>query len=465
LLPARVQNMHKIMKKISIIGAGLAGSLLANLLAPKGFEIELIEARPDMRKGQVAAGRSINLALSARGIAALKKANLLEQVLAEAVPMRGRMMHGQAGELNYMPYSNRPEEYINSISRGNLNRILLTAAEKHPNVRAYFSQHCLSADFETHTFETQNADKQLTTHHTDLIIGTDGANSAVRAAFEKANPDFTQHTTWENYGYKELNMPAAKNGGFRMDKNSLHIWARGAFMLIALPNFDGSFTCTLFLPLAGGEGYQTNPSFESLKQAPQNVGLFFKEYFADILPHIPDFAEQFEQNPIGKLGTLRCSRFNHSDISVLLGDAAHAVVPFYGQGMNASFEDCIALVDCMDANPTDWAAAFEAYNQLRKPNSDAIATLALENFVEMRDKVADEVFIRKRKLELGIEKTFPDYLSKYSMVTFHPEIPYTTAHSKGWAQDEFLMQLCTNPAQVPSTEQAYEAMQKYFSGI
>lgn len=422
-------------KKILLVGAGLAGSLMAIYLAKRGYEVHAFESRPDMRRVKIGAGRSINLALSHRGIRALQAVGVLDGVLKESVAMRGRMMHALDGALAFMPYSYHDEEYINSISRGDLNKILLSAAEQLSNVHLYFEEECIGADFDNNTLTTRHTSGKITTWSGDVMLGTDGANSAIRHALQTANPDFVGATQWEQHGYKELTILPTEAGGFKMERNALHIWARGTFMLIALPNYDGTFTCTLFLPLEG------DVSFAQL-QTPDAITAFFQTYFADTLPLFDNLTEQFLQNPIGKLGTLRCAPWHWAGKAALMGDAAHAVVPFYGQGMNASFEDCIALNACLDTFGDDWAQALPAYYEQRKKNSDAIAALALENFIEMRDKAADKVFMRKRKLELAIEQQFKDYHSKYSLVTFHPEIPYQRAQALGNAQDALLMELC-----------------------
>jgi kynurenine 3-monooxygenase len=425
-------------KNILIIGAGLSGSLLSIFLAQQGYNIQVVESRPDMRLNQHKGGRSINLALSHRGIRALSALGLADDILRHAVPMRGRMMHSVAGDLAHFAYSQREDEYINSISRAGLNELLLTKAEAQPNVSIHFGEHCTSVDVVNGKAWTRSAarpDEDLQLWQADVILGTDGANSALREAFAQTMPEFESRTEWESHGYKELTILPDENGAFRMEKNALHIWARQTYMMIALPNYDGTFTCTLFLPMEGEN------SFADLDTA-DKINAFFATQFADTLPMIPDLVEQWQRNPVGRLGTLRCNPYIYKDKAALLGDAAHAVVPFYGQGMNASFEDCLAIDTLLRQFGGDWAQTLAAYQAERKPNSDAIGTLAQENFIEMRDHAANPTFQQKRKLELAIEQAYPDYHSKYALVTFHPEVPYTEAHRLGNAQDALLMDLC-----------------------
>jgi kynurenine 3-monooxygenase len=419
-------------QKVIIVGAGLSGSLLAIYLAKRGIEADVYEARGDMRKEEMSAGRSINLALSNRGIAALKEVGLDEYMLAEAVPMLGRMVHAVDGGTKLLPYSGRQGEYINSVSRAGLNIALINEAEKYDGVRFFFNEKCV--DFAPASgeakFETGKTAKR------DTLIATDGAGSAVRNAMLHGGvPRFNFSQIWLEHGYKELHIPPATDGNFLMEKNALHIWARRSFMMIALPNFDGSFTCTLFLAHTGEN------SFELLKDE-KSLTDFFRTNFADAIPLMPTLAEDFFANPVGNLGTIKCFPWNVEGCALLLGDSAHAVVPFYGQGMNASFEDCRILNALIGQHGADWKTVFDEFAISRKPNTDAISGMAEENFYEMRDAVANPVFVRKRELETKLEQTFPDYFSKYSMVTFREDLPYSVAKSKGNAQDNLLMKLC-----------------------
>lgn len=419
-------------EKVIIIGAGLSGSLMAIYLAKRGIECDIYEARGDMRKAESFAGRSINLALSNRGIAALKEVGMDEYMLSQAVPMFGRMIHDVEGNQKLLPYSGRKGEYINSVSRAGLNIALMNEAEKYEGVKFYFEEKCIEFDSKTGAAELDSKKNILA----DTLIATDGAGSVVRNSMMNggvARFDYSQ--TWLEHGYKELHIPPDANGEFLMEKNALHIWARGAFMMIALPNFDGSFTCTLFLAHKGENSFENLTDEQSLLE-------FFEKNFADAIPLMPTLVEDFFTNPTGNLGTIKCFPWNVSGKSLLIGDAAHAVVPFYGQGMNASFEDCRILNELLDKHGTHWDNVFDEFSKIRKPNADAIAQMAEENFYEMRDAVADETFQKKRALETKLEQTFPDYFSKYSMVTFREDLPYKIAKDKGNAQDEFLMKIC-----------------------
>jgi kynurenine 3-monooxygenase len=346
-------------QKVIIIGAGLSGSLLAIYLAKRGIEADVYEARGDMRKEETAAGRSINLALSNRGIAALKEVGLDEYMLSEAVPMRGRMIHAVNGQRKLLPYSGRQGEYINSVSRGGLNIALINEAEKYKEVKFYFNQKCV--DFDANSgevlFEKGNAIKSET------VVATDGTGSVIRnEMLHGAVSRFNFSQTWLEHGYKELHIPPNENGAFQMEKNALHIWARGAFMMIALPNFDASFTCTLFLAHTGENSFEQLTDENSLLE-------FFQINFADAIPLMPTLTEDFFANPTGNLGTIKCFPWNVSGKSLLIGDAAHAVVPFYGQGMNASFEDCRILNELIETHGANWKSVFDEFTTARKENA------------------------------------------------------------------------------------------------
>lgn len=418
-------------EKVIIIGAGLSGSMLAIYLAKRGVGVDVYEARGDMRHETVAAGRSINLALSNRGIRALREVGLDEYMLAEAVPMYGRMVHSIDGSTKLLPYSGRTGEFINSISRSGLNIALINEAEKYPNVRFHFNERCVG-------FDCRSGEARLESGlhvNADTIFGTDGAGSVMRNAMMRDVPRFDYSVHWLEHGYKELHIPPTDGGGFRIEKNALHIWARHSFMMIALPNFDGSFTVTMFLAHEGADSFDEIDSSNGLMA-------FFEKYFPDSIEHLPTLAEDYRANPIGNLATVKCSPWNVGGKSLLIGDAAHAVVPFYGQGMNASFEDCRILDEIIGEHGTDWETVFDEFVASRKRDADAIGDMAEENFYEMRDAVADPVFQRKRELETRLEHEFPDYFSKYSMVTFRDDLPYSVAQKKGNAQDKFLMALC-----------------------
>ena len=419
-------------QKVIIIGAGLAGSLLSLFLAKRGIETDVYESRGDMRLEEISAGRSINLALSDRGIAALKQVGMDEYMLEEAVPMLGRMIHATNGETKLLPYSGREGEYINSVSRGGLNIALINEADNYDESKFFFNEKCV--DFDCTTGEAiLESGKRI---KGDTVIATDGAGSAVRQAMMNGGISrFNYEQKFLEHGYKELHIPPAENGNFLMEKNALHIWARGEFLMIALPNFDGSFTCTLFLAFEGENSFANLTDEKSLMQ-------FFETNFPDAIPLMPTLVEDFFTNPTGNLGTIKCLPWNVGGKALLLGDSAHAMVPFYGQGMNCAFEDCRVLDSIIEEHGTNWEKVFEEYTIQRKPNADAICDLAEENFYEMRDAVADPVFQKKRELETRLEQTFPDYFSKYSMVTFREDLPYRVAKEKGNAQDELLMEIC-----------------------
>lgn len=422
--------------KIVIVGAGLCGSMLALRLAQRGYQVEVYEGRPDLRVTDISAGRSINLALSNRGFQALRMCGVEEKVREICIPMRGRLMHDTEGNTFESYYSGKEGDVINSISRGDLNGILLTEAEKYENVSITFNTKCLGVDIElsTATFENYTSKKQFQVK-ADVIFGTDGAGSSLRKSYEQQFPEFEVSQEFLTHGYKELEIPS-ENGQHQISKDHLHIWPRGNYMLIALPNMDGSFTVTLFLSYSEGRYH-----FDNL-QSEESIKAFFEEQFPDALALIPNILEEFENNPTGKLGTVKCYPWNYKNC-LLLGDAAHAIVPFYGQGMNASFEDVFVLDQVMN-NHTDasWETIFSEFLKIRKPNADAIADLAIDNYYEMRDHVANADFIEKRKIEMALEKQFPnEYASKYSLVTFNEQIGYHEAMTKGRRQDEVLLKM------------------------
>lgn len=424
--------------KVTIVGAGLAGSLLSVYLAKKGFEVNVFERRPDMRRSDTGGGKSINLALSTRGIHALKEVGLYDEIKKIAIPMYGRMIHSPEEELSFQRYGKDDSEYINAVSRAELNISLMNLAEKNSNVKIFFSERCTGIDLKNSVTYFHNDITGIDSKaESSIVIATDGATSAVRLEVQKI-PRFNFSQEYENYGYKELVIPAGKDGSFLMEKNALHIWPRGSFMLIALPNLDGSYTCTLFLAYDRALGGDS--SFENLADR-KKVNEFFVRHFPDFVKLKPDLEEEFFRNPVGTLMTVKCFPWTFESKVCLLGDACHAIVPFFGQGMNAAFEDCIYLNQCIEKYGTDWGKVFGEYQLLRKENSDAIADLARENFVEMRDLVADERFLLKKKIEAVLFKKYPDtFIPKYSMVTFH-RIPYSTALKRGKIQERILSEL------------------------
>lgn len=426
-------------KKVIIVGAGLCGTLLAIRLAERGMNVVLTEKRPDIRKLEFVGGRSINLALSSRGLKALRLVGLEEKILGQCIPMTGRRIHplGRSGFSS--PYSGRGGYSINSVSRGGLNIALLQKAATFKNIDMHFNTSCSAVDFEkpTASFVDEITNKEFKLE-ADYIFGTDGSNSVVRKCmFENSHQLlFSYSQSYLSHAYKELTIPPGDYGSFRIEKNALHIWPRGGFMLIALPNLDGSFTVTLFLAHKGKN------SFEQLKTA-NDLQKFFKKNFPDALSHMPTLEHDFFTNPTGLLTTYKCSPWNAGGKVLLMGDAAHAIVPFYGQGMNASFEDVTVFDELLEFYKDDIDATLAVYDSVRKKDTDAIADLAIDNFYEMRDHVADPVFQLKRQVEMKLERAYKNYLSKYSMVTFSENMPYEYAMNKGRAQDKKLMEICS----------------------
>ena len=424
-------------EKILIVGAGLCGSLLALRMAQRGYQVEVYESRSDLRNSVISAGRSINLSLSDRGLKALRMAGLEKKARSLCIPMKGRLMHDAASNTFESNYSGRQGECINSVSRGNLNGLLLTEAEKYPNVNIHFNTKCLEIDIESKIARFQSFDsKEQFTVQADVIFGTDGAGSSLRKSYEKQFPAFKVSQEFLTHGYKELEIPADKNGGHLISKEHLHIWPRGDYMLIALPNMDGSFTVTLFLSYSEG-----SYNFDNLITK-EKIIEFFEKDFPDTLALIPDVLKEFENNPTGKLGTVKCYPWAYKGNTLLLGDSSHAIVPFYGQGMNASFEDVFVFDSVLNQFEGDWATVFLEFQKQRKIDADAIADLAIDNYYEMRDHVANPLFKEKRIVEMGLEKFFPtEYFSKYSLVTFNEHIGYHEAMTKGRAQDKVLLKM------------------------
>ncbi|MFQ3296428.1 MAG: kynurenine 3-monooxygenase [Polaribacter sp.] len=432
-----------IKDKTIIVGAGLCGSLLALRLAQRGYKVDVYESRPDLRKTDISAGRSINLALSDRGLKALRLCGMEEKAREICIPMFGRLMHDTAGNTYSSNYSGRENEYINSISRGELNAILLDAAEAHENVTLHFNKKCKHIDIEKTVahFEDYFTKEEFKVTAA-VIFGADGAGSSLRKSYISERKFlFSYSQDYLNHGYKELEIPADKTGGHQISKAHLHIWPRGDFMLIALPNMDGSFTVTLFLSYDEGEF-----NFDNLTSE-EKITEFFEKEFPDALALIPNIKEEFINNPTGPLGTVKCSPWSYQNKTLLIGDSSHAIVPFYGQGMNASFEDVFVLDEVLNLDLGDWEAVFKAYQKTRKKDTDAIADLAIDNFHEMKNHVANPLFKEKRKIEMDLEKTFPtEYASKYSLVTFNEHIGYNEAMNRGRAQDKALLNMIADDA-------------------
>jgi kynurenine 3-monooxygenase len=403
-----------------IIGGGLGGALAACYFGRAGHEVHLYEMRDDPRTQALAAGRSINLAISHRGIEALRRVGLADRVLDMAVPMPGRMIHPVQGPLHFQPYARDPSMAINSVSRNGLNELLLRATGEHPNVTLHFNHKCIDVDVHDAVVELVDTktDKPVRAVG-DVIVSADGAFSAVRRAMHKLDRfDYSQN--YLAHGYKELSIPAGPDGAFRIERNALHIWPRRALMMIALPNADGSFTCTIFWPFEGPNGFDAIRTKDDLLR-------YFNEQFPDAVPLMPALADDYFDNPTGALVTIRCGPWYLEDRVVLLGDACHAVVPFYGQGANAAFEDVLVLDECMQRHRPDRRAAFADYYTLRKKSVDTLAELAIHNFIEMRDHTGSRLFLFKKKAANSLSRLFPKwYLPLYTMVTF-TRMPYDQA--------------------------------------
>jgi len=421
-------------KQIAIVGAGLVGSMISIYLAKRGHQVSVFERRSDMRRHSIDGGRSINLALSNRGIKSLEELGLADQLKESAVPMHGRMMHDVEGNLTFQPYG-KQGQFINSVSRSGLNKVLIAAAEE-SGAKFFFEHRCLSVDLAKTQLSFQ-ANPNIVEKTFDVIIGADGAFSAVRGAMQVTDRyDYSQ--SYIEHGYKEFTIPAGQGGTFQLEKNALHIWPRESFMLIALPNPDASFTCTLFFPFEG------NPSFRSLND-PAEFYSFFEKTFPDAVPLMPGLLEDLRDNPTSSLITIRCFPWTIHN-TLLIGDAAHGIVPFYGQGMNAGFEDCRILNQLLDTHKDDWNIVLPAFQRTRKPDADAIAQLALENFIEMRDLVADAEFLLRKKIEAKLHDLFPKkWIPLYSMVTFHDEIRYSEALRIGQKQKRIMDSVMKTP--------------------
>lgn len=416
-------------------GAGLAGSLMSAYLAQRGIPVEVYERRPDMRRTEIAAGRSINLALSVRGLTALQEVGIEEEIKKICIPMRGRMMHARDGALTFQSYSKDGKTAINSVSRGELNMRLMDIADAHGNVNLHFEQRCLNVDARSGLIqmrdESSGNEYEL---QGQTVIGADGAFSGVRNGLVKT-PRFNYSQSFLTHGYKELSIPPAEGGGWRMEKNALHIWPRGEYMLIALPNLDGSFTVTLFFP------YEGEDSFASL-QSEEDILEFFNREFGDAVPLMPELLKDYQENPVGDLVTVRCDPWSYKDKVALVGDAAHAIVPFFGQGMNAAFEDCTELNACIgEFGSEGWESVFQHYQQRRIKNAEAIADMAIENYIEMRNKVGDERWLFRKEIEHLLEQKYPQkYISRYEMVSF-TRTPYADAYRKGEINEKILHRL------------------------
>jgi len=420
--------------KFTVVGAGLGGALMAIQLARAGHTVVVYEKRPDPRGGPANEGRSINLAISTRGVHALSQVGLADEVLATAVQMRGRMMHALDGRLTFQRYGVERDHVLNSVSRTGLNVLLLNAAEKHGNVRLVFGKRCTGVDLATATAafaDVETGEPEWV--EGDVVVGADGAFSAVRQQLQRLDRfDFDQ--AYLGHGYKELTIPAGRDGAFVLAQDALHIWPRGEFMMIALPNQDGSFTGTIFWPFEGPN------SFAELRTE-ADVLACFRATFPDAVPLMPTLARDYVATEAASLVTIRCRPWSYRDAVVLLGDACHAVVPFYGQGANASFEDCVVLSECLAEHAPDRTRAFTAYHERRKPHTDALADLSLANFVEMRARTASPAFLVGRRIEAAVHRLAPRrFVPLYTLVTF-TRMPYALAVERARAQSRALMRL------------------------
>lgn len=434
-------------KDVTIVGAGLVGSLLSIYLAKKGYKINVYERRPDMRKVTISAGKSINLALSDRGWRGLEGVGIADEIKKIAIPMYGRYIHNKDGSTAFQPYG-KDNQAIYSVSRADINMKLMDLAEQQPNVTIHFDKKCTHVNREKleASFE-DNITHQPSTITSDLLFGADGAFAASRLNMQLTSDRFEYNQHYIDCGYKELIIPPGENGKFLMEKNALHIWPRGSFMMIALPNPDGNFTCTLFMPFTGEK------SFEKLKTKEQ-ITTFFNEEFADAVPLMPTLIDDFLTNPLSSLVTVKCFPWTFDNKIGLIGDAAHAIVPFYGQGMNCGFEDCVVLNELIEKHNENWEAIMQEYQTLRKPDGDAIADLAIANFVEMRDKTADPKFLLQKKIEAKFSSKYPDkWIPLYSMVTYSPHIRYSTALDEGKKQQTIMDKIM----ELPNIESIWES--------
>ena len=421
-------------KHIAIIGAGLVGSLMAIYLRKRGYRVSIYERRENVHKNKVATRRSINLALSNRGWKPLAEVGLEKVIQEMTIPMKGRMLHNVKSNLTFQPYGKK-DQAIHSISRTGFNQLLVKEAQLE-GANVYFDHKCTGIDYKSSTVFLDYKSTALEIK-ADIIIGADGAYSAIRKAFQKTDW-FSYSEQYIEHGYKELIIPKGKAGTFNMEKNALHIWPRGNYMLIALPNKDGSFTCTLFFPFEG------KPSFDTLKTE-EEITTFFTEVFPDATGLMPTLLEDYKQSPTSSLLTVKCYPWVKNK-TFMIGDASHAIVPFYGQGMNSGFEDCRILNNLLDKYKDDWDKVLPLYQDNRKPDADAILDLALQNFIEMRDLVADDSFLIRKKIEDKLHAAYPDqWIPLYSMVTFHEDIRYSEAIRKGIRQKEIMDKVMLRP--------------------
>ncbi len=426
--------MSKSKQKIVILGAGLAGTLLSIFLAKRNFDVHVFERRRDLRKTNSREGRSINLTMGIRALRALQEAGIDKSIRKISIPLYRRVMHSEDGTLSRQPYG-IGKQAIYSVCRFKLNRMLINIAEKLPNIQLNFQQECIDVDLNANEILLKNTVKQK--EHSvkgNLIIGGDGAYSSVRSVLQKTSMfNYSQH--YIDYGYKELSISSGRNNAYLLDKHGFHIWARGSYMLVASPDLQGTFTATIFLPFKGGKG-----SFENLSNE-ENVLNFFNKHFPDIVPHIPKLAEQFFSEKPATMINVKCSPWIHENKILLLGDSAHAIPPFYGQGMNAAFEDCRTFVELLDKYENNFDEVLPKFQQERIPNTDALSELTLHNFVEIRDHVAKSGFLFRKKIEAKIQEQYPDkWQPLYTMVAF-THTPYAEALARGKKQKAIIDQV------------------------
>ena len=432
-------------KDYVIVGAGLVGSLLAIYLSKRGYKVTMYERRPDMRKNRMSAGRSINLALSDRGWRGLAGVGIDDEVRKIGIAMKGREIHNLDGTIAFQPYG-KTHQANYSVSRGGLNCLLMDLAEKN-GATIHFEERCTHVDLKTATATFENgASKKISQVTSDRVFGTDGAFSASRLAVQLGTDRFSYSQTYLDHGYKELTIAPNTKGEFAMNADTLHIWPRGNFMLIALPNLDKTFTCTLFFPFEGERSFATIDTKESLPDRQAGMLKFFTEMFPDAVALMPTLVEDYFRNPPASLATIRCFPWSFEDKLLLLGDAAHGIVPFFGQGMNCGFEDCVVLDTLMKKHGEDWKTIFAEFQGLRKPDGDAIAELAVKNYIEMRDKVADPKFLLQKKIEARFSEKYPDkWTPLYVMVTYRTDLRYSEALTKGKAQEAIMQKIMAMP--------------------
>ena len=435
-------------KSAIIVGAGLVGSLWAVYLSKAGYKVTIYERRMDIRKAEISAGKSINLALSNRGWKALDAVGVGDEIREIAIPMYGRTMHDLEGNLTYQPYG-KEGQAIFSVSRGGVNAKMMDIAEEHGNATIHYNKECIGCDTKNGVvyFEDQITGEKSEAK-ADVIFAADGAFSAVRYHSFQKKDRFNFSQNYISDGYREILLPANEDGSYKLDKNALHIWPRGRFMLIALANEDGSFTCTLFMPHDGDEN-----SFDQLNSKEQ-VDSFFKKTFPDFYEMMPNIGDAWEDHPLSSLAIMRSYPWHHDKVA-LMGDAAHATVPFYGQGMNGGFEDCTVLWELMQKHNEDWDKIFPEYSVIRKPDGDALQDLSLDNYYVMRDYVADPKFLLQKKIEAKFSKLYPDkWMPLYSQVTFS-EIRYSDAYNNGKRQDALMKEILD----IPGIEEKWDSQE------